>query len=161
MTAATKGMRKYVDNWEFWFSALTAAVLIGGGLLYSHLRDIDRARSRDDAARAAQMRASNLSQVAACYTSVKNAPVVAGFLQGFYAIDDNSIANSREAIREHPHDPLNKIRRTSIANITVARVNLDSLSEVIEGTTPTIPKCRALARRLAVDYRPYEKQIRG
>lgn len=141
-----------IDNWRFWWTVF-GFILVG---VIVWLFVISRKQGHDEAVRAASTAANNATQVAACFAGVKNAPVVAGFLAGQYALIDNQVLTTKAAIKVSPGDPLNKIRRASLKRLAVARFGLDALSELVAGSTPTISSCKQLASKLGVPETAYK-----
>jgi len=114
--------------------------------------------AHEEALRAAATKSSASTQVGQCFTSVKNAPIVKGFIASHEAIIDNGLITNRAALQaERANDPLHNVRVHAIARLEKAKRNADGLRRLILANTPTRAACVKLARRLHVDPSRYLK----
>lgn len=145
------GLRLQVDTWRFWVGiAYLGIVLTIVGLYVVYVK-----QNREETKRLSEQRASAVQQVATCFTGVKNAPVVAGFIGGEKALITNSIDGNRAALKIKGQDPkLGDVRRASLKRLLVAKANIDILTTLIRKTTPTRKSCVQLALKTHVPYQP-------
>lgn len=145
-------LRNFLADWHFWvgvaYFGITATVV---GLVVLFNRS-----AHEEAARTATARATATTQVAQCFTSVANAPLIKGFLDAQAAIIENSLlANQQAVAATRQDDPLLSVRLASIARLTAAKHNNAALHELTLKNTPTVQKCVKLAHTLGVDPNRY------
>lgn len=151
MAKAERNLREVMSSLGFWLLLaylMLAAVVVSLFVLFGRT-------AREEAQRTASARAAATTQVGQCFTSVKTAPVLDGFIDSHEAIIDNSLAANRAAILASPGDPLNSVRRKSIVRLEAAQKNVMQLRTLIVAGTPTEKKCVDLARMLGVDASRY------
>ncbi len=147
--------RKFLSDWRFW----VCIAYLGLSFLTVWLYVLNGREARATADRAAAQRSAASSQVATCFTSAKNAPVIRGFLDGQDALIDNGLLANEAAVKAAPaDDPLLPVRLKAIVRLTTARENSRRLEQLIVETTPTKKKCLVLARKLGVDASRYIQQ---
>jgi hypothetical protein len=138
---------KHVDNWKFWMTLSG----LGLGAAYVLLFFVFQREARADALRQADVRAAASAAVSSCYSSLKNEPVVAGFIRTQrLLIDDQILTNHAALATEKPGDPLRAVRMAHLKRLQVARGSLGALNELIVGSQPSHAKCLALAKGLHV-----------
>lgn len=155
---AAKVLRR-VDRYRFfmWLAYVGIAVAIVIAIRATVRTNHEEARQRlSDAQRVAETRAAATQQVATCFASVKNAPVVAGFIAGQRALIVNGIDGNEAALKLPNQDPkLAAVRRASLRRLLVAKANNDVLAALIASTTPTRKSCVTLAKKTHVQYQQY------
>jgi hypothetical protein len=110
--------------------------------------------AKEDASRAALERANAVAAVNSCFTALKQAPVVDGFIDSVELLISDEILTTKQVLAaEAPGDPLRAARQKSLVRLNVAKGNADVLRELIDKTTPTKEKCMRLALRLNVDVK--------
>lgn len=145
--------------WVLLFGAAIISILLWLLILQQGQNHQAQVTARDEATNAAVIQAGNISQLTQCYVGIKNAPIAHGFLEGQYAMLHNSILATTAALAVDPNGPLSKERKASLARLERAVDNLDKLKKIIDATTPTLKRCRALAKSLGVPYKKYENKI--
>lgn len=147
MTRIRRPVREVLSTWQFWTSIAyfgIAATIVALFVLFNRT-------AREDAIRVAAARSAAQSQVTQCMTSVKDAPVITGFIDSHEAIIDNGLLSNRAALKVTPsNSPLYKIRAQSIARLEKAKENANDLRQLIDKTTHTKSSCLRLARKLGV-----------
>ncbi len=147
-------LREFLSDWHFWVSI----AYIGLAFLTVWLYVLNGREARAGALRAAAIKSAATSQVSTCFTAVRNAPVTHGFVLAQAAIVDNGILGNESALaRARPDDPLNPVRRASLARLRAAKANARSLRALIESSTPSRAKCVTLAKKLKIDPQQFEK----
>jgi len=113
-------------------------------------------QAREEATRTATQQASAVTQVAQCFASVKNAPVVNGFIDAQEALITNSLLGNEAALAITPlNDPLRPIRVASIRRLRKADENVKDLRRLISESARTRAKCIKLASATGVDASRY------
>ncbi len=152
MAKMERGLREFLSVWQFWMVVAyvgLAAVVVALYVLFGRT-------AHDEAIRAAAQKSAATSQAATCFISVKNAPVIAGFLQEQDALIDNGLLANLAAIKASgPSDPLNGVRERAVIRLTAAKANERRLERLIATTTPTKAKCLVLAHKLGVNTSAY------
>lgn len=147
LTRVPEPVRELLDSWKFWVGvayAGLAAVVVALFILFEQ-------QSNETARRIAIQRSTAEASLSACVNGVKNAPVVAGFLDSHRAIITNSILATTAAIQASPaNDPLLPVRQASITRLQKALRNVDELDELVANTTPTRARCDTLAATLGL-----------
>lgn len=143
---------RHIDNWKFWMTMFGFGLAFCGlGVLY-----VLKAQFHEESLRAAASRASSAAQVATCFSGVKQAPLIEGFIDAHLAIVDNSIIATTAALKiTTKTDPLYEIRVQSLARLKKAQRNALALQEASFANAPTQKKCVGLAKRLHVPYNQY------
>lgn len=127
-------------------------------------------QSQADTIRAADKKSQATSQVATCFQQAKSAPDVVKILDQFSSQADlidtlatNSIIANTQAIEATPGDPLNKVRRESLARLVPARSKLRATRPALttftnktRANSPTQKSCSELAAKLGVDPTPFQ-----
>lgn len=146
------GLRIKIDRWRFSMVVAyfgIAFTIVGLYIIYTK-------QSREETRRVAETRAAAVQQVAGCFASVKNAPVVRGFVAGQEALIVNGIDGNKAALKIKAQDPkLRAVREASLRRLNVAKANNDVLRALIKATTPTRKGCIQLAVKTRVPYQQY------
>lgn len=150
----TDKVRIFLSDWQFW----TGIAYFGIAATVVALFFLFNRTAREEAFRAAGVKAAATSQVAQCFTSYKNGPVTRGFIASHEAIIENSIISNREALKAQPTSPLTAIRKQSLARLEAAKENANELQVLISKTIPTRNSCIELAHRLNIDPSRYLRQ---
>jgi hypothetical protein len=114
-------------------------------------------QSQAAAARAADRKAANTSQVARCYQQVRDSPDVLRILGLLDTLAKNSILANRQALELDGDDPLRPIRKSSLRRLVPARKSLGKFIARSRRSVPTIESCDQMARALRVDPKPFRK----
>lgn len=147
-------IREHMSDWKFW----VGVAYLGLILTVVALVVLFNRTAREEASRAASGKAAATTQVGQCFTSVKTAPVLKGFIDAHESIIQNSLLGNEAALKASPKDdPLRGIRVRSIVRLNAAQKNVDELRKLITAGTPTEKKCVALAASLGVDASRYVK----
>lgn len=157
MRNAEHNAREFLSIWQFWM--VLAFFGLAAVLVYSiHLSNV---QTRQEAARVATAKAANTTQVAQCFDTVKNAPIVRGFLLSHEDLIKNGILANKAALAVAPDlDPLHTVRVESLRRLRKAKVNADKLKRLIKKTTPTRVKCFRLAHNLNIDASLYVHKVK-
>lgn len=146
-------VRERLDSMWFWVIVANMgaafAIVLGFFLLQQ--------QGAETAKRVATQRASAQASVTNCASNVRNAPVVAGFVEAHRSIITNSILTTTAALQVSPkNDPLHRVRIESLSRLERALRNADHLAELVAASTPTKADCNHLADGLAVPL-PFPK----
>lgn len=148
MAKVERNVREFLSDWHVWVGIAyfgLAAVVVALYVLFGRT-------AHEEAIRAAASRSAASTQVGQCFTSVKNAPVAAGFIDAHEALINNSLLANQAALSvSPPDDPLRSVRVASIARLKRADANVKDLRRLIRESTPTEKKCVRLAHILGVD----------
>ncbi len=147
MTISEPKIRRRLDSWRFWVGIAyfgIAAVVLGLVVAFSRV-------SSEAAKRAATQQAANQARVTQCAVAVRNAPIVAGFVDGQRAIIRNSILATIGALANTARtDPLYRVRLASLSRLQEALSNTNQLAGLVSATTPTMASCDRVAAALRV-----------
>jgi hypothetical protein len=148
-------VRDRIDNWRFWITAYGVAL----GLMMVGLYALNNRQVHEQSIRTASMRAASVSQVASCFTDVKNTPITKGFIDSHESLIENSLISTRAALRlTQRADPLYAIRTNSLRRLNRAKRNVIELKRLLLKDRPTMAKCVTLAKNLHVDASRYLKK---
>lgn len=145
-------LRLRLSDWHFW----VGIAYVGLALTVVGLVVLFNRTAHEEATRTATQKAAATTQVAQCFTSVSNAPLLKGFIDAQEAIIENGLLSNQEAVdASSPSDPLYSVRIASIARLTAAKENVMELRRLILKGTPNLAKCLMLAHRLGIDPSRY------
>jgi len=153
MAKIERSARAFLSDWKLWMGIAYFAIV---AILIWQVRLSSR-QAQEEANRAATAKAAAATQVGQCFTSVKNAPVVNGFIRSHEAIIENGLISNRASIAASPGDPLNQIRRKAIKRLMAAKANADELKALISSTAQSRKSCLELAAQLHVDASRYTR----
>lgn len=147
----TDQARNVLSDWKFWITLFgfgLAATVVALWFAFGRI-------AREEAFRAASMKAANVTQVGQCFTAAKNGPVTKGFIGAFETVTSNSITSTKAALAAQPVGPLTEVRLQSLVRLEAAKANTDALRRLINSSIPDKKKCVELAARLHVDASRY------
>jgi sulfur transfer complex TusBCD TusB component (DsrH family) len=109
------------------------------------------------AARLAQQRALNTSQVSQCLQSLDSGPSIRAITASLEETAKNAIITTEDLIARAPTGEIADIRRASLARLRESLVSIREFDDRTVETTPTLQECRNLAARLNVDIAKLRK----
>lgn len=140
-------IREFLSDWHFWVGVAYVGLAIVSIWLYVLFEH----QTNETARRIAIQRSAAQASLSSCVGAVRNAPVVAGFLDAHRAIITNSILATTAALQTGTaDDPLRPIRKASLKRLEKALRNVDELDELVVNRTPTKASCDRLARSLGL-----------
>lgn len=145
MTAQSRYVRLF-DSWQFWMLiAYFAIVVVMASMVVIGVKVV-----HTQADRAAELKASQVAQVVACVSSVRNSPDIQNIIGAIYTLANSSIISTQQALKADPSDSLTDVRKKSLKRLLPARAAASKFGRQIKARTPTIASCKALAERLNV-----------
>lgn len=146
-------VRKYLDSWRFWMGV----AYFGLAMCMLALYVLFATQADERAARLAQQRALNTSQVSQCLQSLDSGPAIRAITASLEETTRNAIITTEDLLARAPVGEVAAIRRASLVKLRQSLVGIREFDSRIVETTPTLQECRGLAERLDVDIAKLRK----